>query len=184
MVHLPHGSQAEAGPQPCPCHGRWLDSLSAGTSSQAPHIPSLQGRCRDQSPACEQTGCPKHGTGQSFLECGLHCTLTAARAGSWVPLHSPLIRLAAQPVVTGASSSSVHCYACPGSTSSQLWAYSSPSLSVRAQQVPPMGDGGALKMGYFQARRWGEGRPTRGGKAPGVGEHGEPLLPLGPVGRH
>lgn len=56
---LPHGGQEEAGPPPCPLHGRWLTSLSPDMESQAPHLPPLQGCCRHHAPAWEPG--PAHG---------------------------------------------------------------------------------------------------------------------------
>lgn len=116
-------------------------------------------------PLPEQTGCPKHGAG-------------AELPGVWASLYTDIslwrqLDTSAQPSHMPGSAHG-HCGLSPilstitsalAPQASLFWADSSPFPSVRVQQEPPMGDGGELKTGYFQACRWGEGRPTRGGQS-------------------
>lgn len=168
----------------CLCDGWWIGWCTFPTVCKQPHL--LQSRWLDSlltwgvqyrtfcsskvaigiMPLPEQTGCPKHGAG-------------AKLPGVWAALYTDIslwrqLDTSAQPSHMPGSAHG-HCglslnlstiTPALAPSASQFWADSNPSPSVRVQQEPPVGDGGELKTGYFQACRWGEGRPTKSGQSP------------------
>lgn len=103
---------------------------------------------------------------QSFLECGLHCTLKSACGDSWTPLHSHHICLV-QHMVTVAFL--LFCL-----LSLLPWLHQLPSSGLILAHLHLSGSSSSFpwvmeesfKIGYFQTCRWGEGKPTRGGQSP------------------